>query len=580
MGSKASKAERTTRENTKAVSTPGIPHDIINEILDYLASTSDFRSLRACALVSKSWVQPCRHRLFHTAVFTPASTRKWLKRFPVREASPAHHVREMRLKITHDVHIRRKFFERMPWFTNVDKISLSGLGYGEVPLGHVFSPPLEPSFWKLPRSATSLDIGVGAITLVRVRDMMAQLPNLDNLVLSASISDVVGRRFPGIGTVLKGRFSGRLIVRDPGEGIVNMLSEIPSGLHFTELYIHCTVNPFPSPGVRLAEACCKTLVKLSHIVDYNCKSYPFSGYFYCEKSTLTPSPDRHSDDTFESSFDLSKFPNVQDVSFCLWHDISGRGLPWIPMALSTLRPTTSPRLSVIKLSFHPSVSALPGTMITGMGSDLRRIADEVARIEREFEGRVNFTIDTYSPHFRMVLDDLNVRFHGRNFVVMLIHFRSSLTGPPALVHCLGHGGCLARSPLLVSRACRRSAHLDTDFSIPDTPCTLQAPRNLIFFDEFHHRLPIRICFLHPVILHHERLACATNTFNPERRHGLAGIVVAVHAPHLCLYQPRRQALCSISPIMNSQEVPPPHKFTVPDTCREPCVHGIDTIDEA
>jgi len=279
MGSKASKARRPTRKKTKGVSVPRIPHDIINEVLDHLASESDFRSLRTCALVSKSWVQPCQRHIFYTVIFTPASAREWLKTFPVREESPAHHVREMRLEIAHDVHIPLEFFECMPWFTGVDRLSLSGLGHGGVPLGHVFSPPLEPSFWKLPRSATSLTIGIGVITLVRVRDIMEQLPNLDNLELSASISDVGGGGFPGIGTVLKGRFGGRLMLRDAGEGIVNMLLEIPSGLHFTELDIYCTVNPLPSSAVGLAEACCKTIVKLSHTVGYHCKSYPFSGCF-------------------------------------------------------------------------------------------------------------------------------------------------------------------------------------------------------------------------------------------------------------------------------------------------------------
>ena len=52
-------------------------------------------------------------------------------------------------------------------------------------------------------------------------------------------------------------------------------------------------------------------------------------------------------------------------------------------------------------------------MITDMGDDLRRIVDEIARIEHEFEGAVNFTV-VPNYKFQAVFDTLNVRF---SFVV-------------------------------------------------------------------------------------------------------------------------------------------------------------------
>ena len=77
------------------------------------------------------------------------------------------------------------------------------------------------------------------------------------------------------------------------------------------------------------------------------------------------------------------------------------------MALSTLRPTTSPRrLSDIRLNFCLPTSPPVEALITGMEDDLRRIADEVARIEREFEGTtLNLTVVSDSK-----FDTLNVRF--------------------------------------------------------------------------------------------------------------------------------------------------------------------------
>ena len=135
----------------------------------------------------------------------------------------------------------------------------------------------EPAFWKLPTFVTSLAINTNVVTLVQVRDIMAQLPNLDDLAVYGTLANEDGRTLSGIGTVLKGRFSGRLMLHYPcaGEDVTKMLSEIPSGLCFAKLNIFCTRNSLHSLAVRLAEVCGKTLIKLSHTVSPQCKSCPF-----------------------------------------------------------------------------------------------------------------------------------------------------------------------------------------------------------------------------------------------------------------------------------------------------------------
>ena len=66
-------------ENRTAVIVPRIPQDITDEIPDNLAT--NFRSLRACLLVSKSWIQPCRPHHFHTVDFTSRNMGRWFKAF-------------------------------------------------------------------------------------------------------------------------------------------------------------------------------------------------------------------------------------------------------------------------------------------------------------------------------------------------------------------------------------------------------------------------------------------------------------------------------------------------------------------
>ena len=125
---------------------------------------------------------------------------------------------------------------------------------------------------------------------------------------------------------------------------------------------------------------------------------------------LTLSPDVDGRESFERSFDFSKFPNIQQINFGV-HWVHG-GLHWIVVALSTLKPTTSPRLSKISLSFGgPSLLIflyyITGTMnLRDLGNDLQFVAEEFARIEREYQGAVRLTVHRTSEFAQ--LDRLNV----------------------------------------------------------------------------------------------------------------------------------------------------------------------------
>jgi len=284
MGSKASKTRRPTSAKcptpvecpvyakAETVIVPRLPQEIIDEILNYLGATdlADPRrswSLRSCALVSKSWVPSCRQLLFHTVVFTRVAMERWLERFPVPEESPAHLVKDLYVWIGARYYVPDKFFEYTPWFTNAKNLSL--LGYKGVVMME------RPSLWRSPQSVTSLTVKTGWVCLVEIRDIMAELPNLDSLWLSGPLL-VDGRVSQGIGTALRGRFGGklRLCNRYAGESVTNMLLEIPTGIHFTEFQIECPRVLLPS-NVRLLEACGKTLVKLSYMVDLERKSHSF-----------------------------------------------------------------------------------------------------------------------------------------------------------------------------------------------------------------------------------------------------------------------------------------------------------------
>lgn len=131
-------------------------------------------------------------------------------------------------------------------------------------------------------------------------------------------------------------------------------------------------------------------------------------------STLMPFHDVDGWEAPKQSFDFSKLPNLREVSVGFKLHWKGGGMAWLPLALSTLRPATSSRLSVIQLDFDstPYPDEDVETLTKHASTDLRRIAGEVARIEREFEGSVKFTVLRDSA-FEVVLDTLDVSF---NFV--------------------------------------------------------------------------------------------------------------------------------------------------------------------
>jgi len=283
MGSKPSKAKRQSTDPvaTKTVAVPvlsRIPNEIIDKILNHLIADSGSwgnslqRSLRSCSLVSKSWVPSCRRYLFHTIIFTSRDVAKWLETFPVPEESPAHYVKDLRFSLGGRCGAPEKFSRHTPWFANVEKMALT--------MNRISLPPGTPFLARLPQSVTSLAIK-GAwdeIDLVQMRDIMAHLPNLNDLILSGTVvAQPESRRpLPGLGADLRGRFGGELRIRNghAGEEFVDMLLEVPTGLHFTKIYI-CADCPCLLQTVRLAEACCKTLVNLSYSGFIQSKFRPF-----------------------------------------------------------------------------------------------------------------------------------------------------------------------------------------------------------------------------------------------------------------------------------------------------------------
>ena len=79
-----------------------------------------------------------------------------------------------------------------------------GFGRGGLLLSRI------PSLGRLPRSVTPSTVDIGTVSLVRIRDILAQLLNLDDLSSPESLTVVDRNTLLGMGTNLRGRLGGQL----------------------------------------------------------------------------------------------------------------------------------------------------------------------------------------------------------------------------------------------------------------------------------------------------------------------------------------------------------------------------------
>ena len=266
-------------------------------------------------------------------------------------------------------------------------------------------------YMRLSQSVTSLAIEAEHIDLVRMRDIMLHLPNLNDLILSGTAT--MGPSL-GLGTGLRGRFGGESQLRDKYT-VSEKLLEVPTGLHFTKIYIYVDF-PCLLQTVRLAEACCKTLVDLSYSCStHSGKPHPFRspGLTSSSIGTLTLFTSVGGQESLQRSFDFSKFPRLRTVTLGLRWTWTQGPLHYIHTAFSTLKPSTSPHISHVHLHFtgptYPTHYFSPETSdLENLGNDLPRIADELSRIERGYEGAVWLSAFR-SMQFRRS-DTLDVRF--------------------------------------------------------------------------------------------------------------------------------------------------------------------------
>ena len=232
-------------------SSPDLPPEILDLIVDHLHDKPD--ALKACCIVSKSWIPRARTHLFAYVELDSRSIQRWKRRFPDPPTSPAHYARTLRFINFQTFGLTTPAFTHS--FCRVADLQVATGMMGPdncVSLGllHGLSPTLK-----------SLALYYEKLPLSEILSLICSFPLLENLALRhpRPIGDTNGWDTPSTSPKL----TGTLRLYDSGGPFITRgLLSLPNGLHFSKIVLRRPVE-VAEATMELVSKCSDTLESLS-----------------------------------------------------------------------------------------------------------------------------------------------------------------------------------------------------------------------------------------------------------------------------------------------------------------------------
>ena len=229
-----------------------LPPEIFDLVIDQLHDEPT--TLKACCIVSKSWIPRTRRHLFAHVKFGAEKHlfASWMKTFPDPSKSPAHHTRSLTIHrfltvVTTDTGVA----DCVRTFRNVVRLHFSGLIWASR------SAPLVP-FHGFSHTVRSLRL---TNTSFEVFNLVCSFPLLEDLALLSLCPWSGTARWSPPSTSPK--LTGSLKLSSIG-GIrfaIHRLLDFPDGLHFANIMVSCFSEDSEST-VDLVSRCSGTLESL------------------------------------------------------------------------------------------------------------------------------------------------------------------------------------------------------------------------------------------------------------------------------------------------------------------------------
>ena len=237
---------------------PSLPPELLDLIVDH--SCDQPTTLKACCLVSKSWVSRARRHLFVYVEFNPdylggSSIESWIKAFPDPLNSPAHHTRS--LAISGLTTVTAAATHGNAWvrsFHHIVKLAVDTHWQddGEVSLiqFHGLSPTLR-----------SLSVDRSSLPLSEAFNLICSFPLLEDLSLRSFLPQQQCIHDPTNPPSTSPKLTGSLLLQRGNHSITRRLLDLPGGLHFAKISMDCRDVCLES-AVELVSRCSDTLESL------------------------------------------------------------------------------------------------------------------------------------------------------------------------------------------------------------------------------------------------------------------------------------------------------------------------------
>ena len=229
-----------------------LPPELLDLIADHLHKEP--ATLKACCIVSKSWISRTRKYLFaHIQFFSPMrSVELWKQTFPDPSSSLAPYTRTFSFLEFHSTTLVNP--DVIGWIRSFDRVENLFLGFIRDSHGaslvqlHGFSPALK-----------SISLAYSTGLLSKILNFISTFPLLEDLVLMAGpYSNDTGK---WISPSTSPKFTGSLHIDGGVPSITRWLCGLPGGLHFRQ--IHLSYQDDYTPLIAsLVSKCSNTLESL------------------------------------------------------------------------------------------------------------------------------------------------------------------------------------------------------------------------------------------------------------------------------------------------------------------------------
>ena len=257
----AAESGRSVSPFAKTTMITTLPPEILDLIIDHLYGKPV--TLKACCLVSKSFVPRSRRHIFARVQLSPQSARSWVKAFPDSSNSPAHYTRILRIRNlgAYSTYVPSWVLS----FCNVEELSMNNdtvrcAGLHQISLLqlHGLSPTLK--VLRLSGVFTSISETLGFI---------CSFPLLEDL----SLRPIFESENDGPAPPTSPKLTGSFRLYDQNRPIARRLLELPDGLHFSEIWVYSDSRAIDSRTITDLVLKCSDTLETLHL------SYSLSGAF-------------------------------------------------------------------------------------------------------------------------------------------------------------------------------------------------------------------------------------------------------------------------------------------------------------